>query len=87
MVETHGRALDVPARAPWPPWARPGRFTRFGTLPEGKVAGVLFAGIHIKACPRYHVTQTAPRQASVVDILANAEVDIAIGRIRIPLWR
>lgn len=45
VTRRHGGALDVPARAAWPPRARPLGFTRFTGLPEHKIEWVVFVGV------------------------------------------
>src|SRR5438105_4363499 len=45
----HGRALDMPARAPATPWTGPRRLTLPGPFPQRKVARVAFARLELFA--------------------------------------
>ena len=55
VMHAHGGALDVPARPPGAPGAVPGRFPGLGGLPQDKIQGILFIGVHFDPGPGLHI--------------------------------
>ena len=74
----HRRTFDMPARAPFAPGTRPGRFPGFGAFPESEVQIVFFffAGGHASASA--HIVEVAPREFAIGLIGANAEINVAV---------
>ena len=77
----HGRALDVPARAPWRPTASPRRCPRpcLCAFQSAKSSGIVLALCALHALALVHVLQLAVREGSVGGVRAHAEVDVAVG--------
>ena len=55
IMDRHGGAFNVPAGTSLSPGTFPERFTRFGPLPESKIAGIAFSLIDLDTCACQHV--------------------------------
>ena len=78
----HRRALDVPAGAAAAPRRVPcGVLARLVRLPEREVAGILLERIRLLLLD---LVGTLPREPAVAGVARDAEVDVAVYRIRMP---
>ena len=83
LVQRHRRALDVPPRASAPPRRVPGRvLARLRGLPQGEVPRVLLAGVRLRVL---HLVGTLAREAPVAGEARDAEVDVAVHGIGVPV--
>ena len=78
VMQTHGRAFDVPAGSAGSPRTFPRRFAWLGRLPQRKVAHKLLARVFLNAGAALGQVQFAPAQFAVVGVLAHPEVDVAV---------
>ena len=59
VFQGYRAALDMPAGSTLAPRAIPGRFSRFGRLPQGKVHRMFLFFPRLDTCPGYHGIQSA----------------------------
>src|SRR5262249_41572842 len=85
VLHRHRRALDVPPRAPRPPWALPRRLAGFGTLPQREVERVALGLAGLDPVALAHLVHATARELAVVRLAADVEVDVAARRIRMAL--
>ena len=85
VAQAHGRALDVPARAPHPPGALPRGLARLGRLPDGEVERVLLVGLALDPGAGLELLDPLPGEAAVGREAAHPEVDAAPGLVRVSL--
>src|SRR6185312_12339529 len=82
LVLGHRRALYVPAGTALAPGRGPGRvLALLAGLPEREVERVLLAVRSLHPLALIHVVDAAVRETAVAPIGADAEVDVAIGRV------
>ncbi len=82
-MQIHGGAFNVPAGAARAPGAFPGGFAGLGALPEGKVHRIFFEVADFDARTGLHFFNPAAREATIIRIMGDAEVDIAARGISI----
>ena len=81
----HGRALDVPPRAPRPPRRGPhGVLARLVGLPQREVERVLLVLLPLETLALVHVLQAPVAEAAVEGIRAHAKIDVATGGVGVP---
>ncbi len=86
----HGRALDVPARAPVAPGRGPRRLAGLRRLPQGEIELVALAVFQSLAVgPQLAVTalslvHIAAGQLAVAGVAAHVEVHVAVGLVGVP---
>ena len=78
VFHAHGGAFDVPAGAALAPGRIPGRLAGLGGLPQSEIRRVTLAGLLDGAGAGFLFFDAAVRELSVVGILGDFEVDIAI---------
>ena len=61
----HGRALDVPARAPRPPGRIPRRLAGLGVLPEHEIQRIALGLIHLDARTRAQIREALAGELAV----------------------
>src|SRR5947208_2667390 len=74
----HRRALDVPARPPATPGARPCRLALAGALPQRKVARVAFARLELLRGGYQLAIQVAVAELAVVGERRDVEPHVAV---------
>ena len=77
ILHRHRRALDVPARASFPPRAVPRGLARLCRLPQSEVHRMMLRLVDLDARTCLHVIKTASAEASVRSKCLNAVVDVA----------
>ena len=80
----HRRALDVPARPPRPPRARPRRLAGLRRLPEGEVPGVTLPLVHVDPRPGEQLIEVLPRVAAVGRKPPHLEVHVVVHHVGYP---
>ena len=84
ILVAHGRALNVPTGAPFPPRGIPRRLTWFRGFPQRKIKRVTLSVFKTLSCgtkltmSRFHVIYIAPRKLSVRRIRAHRKVHITL---------
>jgi len=84
ILPGHGRTLNVPTRSSRPPRAFPGRLSRFGGFPEGKVHGVALPGVNLHPGPRLHILGGPPRQFSVAGKRSYVKINVFVHHVSMP---